>query len=205
MTGGDEQSPPVLGLGGREPARYFMVLGDNAAADLVAGISGRLCSKVIRRIVNNQGTADDFRQFKPIGIKGAIGVALVAEKGRQIAGMVRMRQSAGVIVHSGLIEGKRAVSRFVNVHTIELAVGGGVFIWQAIDFRLDQHAAGRNRIETGGSVQGRVISVAGDLCVSVWVEFHFGIPVMSGDYYRICAAQKFVRRIAKQDDFGQIN
>ena len=149
------------------------VFGDNAAADLVAGVSGRLRGEIIGRAVNDQGASDDLRQLKPIGIKGAVGIPLVAEKGRQVAGMIRVRQSAGIVVSTGLIEGKSAVARLVNMHAVELTVRCGIFVRQTVDFCFDQHTTGRNRVKIGGSMQGRMIGAAFDLCVSA------GISIMS--------------------------
>lgn len=128
-------------LNRRKPAWCFIVFGNDAAADLVAGVSGRLCGEVVGCAVDDQSSADDLRQFKSVGIKGAVSVAPVTEKRGQVAGMLRMRQSAGVVVRTGLIKGKRAVACFVNVHGVELTVGRSVLIRQVEDLRFDQDTA----------------------------------------------------------------
>lgn len=128
-------------LNRRKPSWCFIVFGNDAAADLVAGVSGRLCGEVVGYAVDDQRTADDLRQFKAVGIKSAVGVAPVTEKRGQVAGMLRMRQPAGIVVRAGLIKGKRAVARFVNVHGVELTVGRSIFVRQVKDLRFDQNTA----------------------------------------------------------------
>ena len=128
-------------LNRRKPSWCFIVFGNDAAADLVAGVSGRLCGEVVDCAVDDQSSADDLRQFKSVGIKGAVSVAPVTEKRGQVAGMLRMRQSAGIVVRAGLIKGKRTVARFVNVHGVELTVGRGIFVRQVKDLRFDQDTA----------------------------------------------------------------
>lgn len=139
-------------------------VSDNATADFNAGISGRLCGKVIRRAVDNQGTADNFGQFKPVRIEGAISVTFVAKKRRHVSGMFRVRHTVWIIVVSGFLKRKGAVSGFVDMHTIKLAVGRHIFVRQAMDFRFDPYTACRNAVEIGFPMQRGIIGISGDFC-----------------------------------------
>lgn len=165
---------------------------DNAAADLHAGVTGGLCGKIIGRIVNDQRAADDFRQFDPVGIEDAVSIAFAAEKRRQIAGMIGVRQSAGIVMGPGLIKRKGAVTCFVDMQAVELTVGRNVFVGQPVNFYFDQYAAFRNLIKIRRSMQRGVIGAAGNLRISAWIGYHNGFPVLIEHYYKICEREKVV-------------
>lgn len=141
--------------------------------------------------MNDQGTAENIFQIESIGVEDAVSVSFVAKERKQVAGMFGMWQTAGVIMISGMIERKSAVARFMNVHTIKLAVGRDVFVWQTVYFRFYQYAAEGNRIEVSDSVQRRIIGISDDFSVSAWISVlsHDSLPVfiiIIWDWYKIC-------------------
>lgn len=148
--------------------KRWNIFGDDAAADLDAGIAGWLRGEIVGCTVNDQRAANDFRQLKPIGIYDTVSVAYAAQKRRQITGMVRMRHAAGIIMGPRFIKRKRAVPCLVDMHTIELGIGRHLLIWQTGNFRFDQYAAGGGRIKIGDSMQGRMIGIAGNFSVGTW-------------------------------------
>ena len=149
--------------------KRWKIFADDTAADLDTGIAGWLCGEIVGRTVNDQRAANDFRQFKSIGIYDTVSVAFAAQKRRQITGMVRMRQIDGVIVTPRLIKRKGTVPCLVDMHTIELAIGRHLLVWKTVNFRFDQYTAGGDRIKIGDSMQGRMIGIAGNFSVGTWM------------------------------------
>ena len=148
--------------------KRWKIFGDDTTADLDTGIAGWLCGKIVGCAVNDQRTANDFRHLKPIGIYDTVSVAFVSQKRRQITGMFRMRQTAGVIVAPRFIKRKRTIPCLVDMHAIELGVGRHLLVWQTGNFRFDQYAARGDRIKICDSMQGRIIGIAGNFSVGTW-------------------------------------
>lgn len=87
-----------------KPPWFFRVFHDNAASDLITGVSGRLCGEIVGCAVDDQGAADDLRQFKSIRVDDAVGKPSVTEKRGQVTGVFRMGQSAGIVMCSGFVK-----------------------------------------------------------------------------------------------------
>ena len=119
--------------------------------------------------MDDQGAVYDFRKLEAVGIENTVGVSFVAKKGKQVSGMFRVRQPGRIIVISGFVKRKRAVACFMDVHSVELAVGRNIFVRQTVYFRFDQYTAKGNRIEICDSVKGRIVGIAGNLCVSAGI------------------------------------
>ena len=62
------------------PLPYFLHSFYHAAANLIAGIAGRLCGEVITHAMNNNGSTDNIFDIDAAGIEGHPGITIVAKQ-----------------------------------------------------------------------------------------------------------------------------
>lgn len=114
----------------------------------------------------DDGSSYNFLNAVSLVIENTIGISLIAQKRRHIAGMVRMCCVSRVIVHSCVAEIIAAVSGFVYVHGVEAAGTGEVDIGKPEDFRLHQHAAVGGVVKSDSAAQFGILCIAFDPCDS---------------------------------------
>ncbi len=139
------------------PARLYSVhsvyrliaYGTNdAAADFFSGITGGLCGEVVSLGMNDDGTVKDFFYGKALIVKRLPGITLIAEQWGQVAGVIRVLHTGGVVVVARFVKGKCAVAKFMDMHSIEIAGAAHFFIWKTEDFYVYKCAAIGGLIET---------------------------------------------------------
>ena len=93
---------------------------NHAAAYLFSRVSGRLGRKVISSCVNDNRPADNTIYGETFVIERVPGIALIAEKGKKISLMVRMRFIGRIIVFSRIGEVIGTIPKLMNMHGIEI-------------------------------------------------------------------------------------
>ena len=78
-----------------------MVAADDAAGNLLTGITGGLCGEIIPITVDYDRTVYDIPDLEALVIKGTPGVALITEKREQVTGMFRMGTGIRIVMVAG--------------------------------------------------------------------------------------------------------
>lgn len=117
---------------------------DHSAGDLCAGMTGRLSCKIIRVIMNDDGSAHHFTDGKPVCQKQGEGGSPVFKQRRQVAGVIRMLTAAWIIVgHSvgkGIIHIAGTVRSLVNVKAKNPALARELGMGQTMELGPDEHS-----------------------------------------------------------------
>ena len=82
--------------------RLLSYRADHAAGYFCPGVPGRLGSEIIPPAVDDYGAANDLRCAEAVGQHGHKRMAAAGKQGRQVAGVVRMRTAAWVVVPLGI-------------------------------------------------------------------------------------------------------
>lgn len=151
---------------------------NDPAADLNTRIAGGLCREVICGGMDDEGTAEDIGKLEPFGVEYGIGIAVIAQKRRQISRMLRVGQMIWVIVIAGLIKRQGAVTVFMDMQGIELTAILHGLIGKPVNFHFDQDAAEGNRIEVRDTLKDRMIRIAGQpgIGCGIGIFFHDIFP-----------------------------
>ena len=93
---------------------------DDSAADLPAGIAGRLGVEVVGHLVHHHGFSQNLGNNKPFVIERNPGVSLIGKKGKKIPGMVRVLGLPRVIMSAGVGKVIAAVPVFMDMESIKI-------------------------------------------------------------------------------------
>lgn len=110
----------------------------------------------------DDGSSDDFLNRKSFIIEDAVGIPLIAQKRRHVAGVIRMLCVLGVVVHAGMVKGVVAIPCFVYVHGIEAAGTGKVDIRKIENLGFYQYAAIGGMIKFDQTIKLGIIFIAVD-------------------------------------------
>ena len=143
--------------------------------------------------MDDQGASYEVGELDSVRIEKAVGVALVAKKGEQVAGVLGMWKTGRIVMISCSIKGEGAVSCFMDVHSVELTVGRDVIVGQPVYFRFDHNAAKRHRIEVCDAVEQGILGIPHDfgICAGIRTLFHRAVSCL---LYKIVIAYAVLHR-----------
>lgn len=133
-----------------------MVAADDAAGNLLTGITGGLCGEIIPIAMDYDRTVEDIPDPEALVIKSAPGIALIAEKREQVTGMLRMGGGIGIVMVAGSGKIFRAIPIFMNMKCIEAGASGNRNSREIEDFGFDQDSAVGGLIEFHQSADLRI-------------------------------------------------
>lgn len=120
--------------------------GNYATGHFFAGVSGRLCCKIVGRSVDDDGFAENFGNGKAVGQKHGESTPVCAEQRRKITRVIRMRTSVRIVMRAGVCKGVRFAGAFgsaVNMKGENWIRAGRMAFRQTGDLRPDDHTAAR--------------------------------------------------------------